>query len=158
MKYRTINDLETICIDDMNLTEIVLQDGVFKLTLQGGIVKANNPENKRFEDVFCAPVEILFKESKVLAFNRQGFKYYDADGKLLNEVPTVSLNHEEICDAVKSAAQGIVFRLECCDRQKNMYRLTYDVETDCGIQTYEIEFTFSSSTAGWDRFCGPVEG
>ena len=158
MKFRTVNDLKTIQINEMNLTSIKLADNTLSLALEGAVIKADNPNNNRYQDVYCTQMELVFTQVQLRGFCLQGFKYYDADGRLLNEVPSRTLTDEERAAALDLPSGAWVFALECCDPDQKLYRLIYDVDDDDSTKTYELEFTFGGSTATWERFAGPVEG
>ena len=158
MKFRTINDLKTIDISDMSLTAIRFEDSSLFLSLEGAVIKADNANNNRYEDVYCTNMELVFKEVTMHSFCLQGFSYYDANGKLLNRVPSTILLGEEITKALDVSSEARVFSLECCDSRQELYRLIYDVDDDGEVKTYEAEFTFAGSAASWERFAGPVEG
>lgn len=157
MKFRTVNDLNTISINEMKLISMELTQQSLVLKLEGAVVKADNSNNNRYEDVYCADMVLVFKGLKLLSFCCAGFKYYDADGRLINEVPGRPLEDKDIQKAVDIKNGAWVFSLECFDPENQIYRLIYDVE-DEETKTYEAEFTFLESTASWERFAGPVEG
>ncbi len=157
MKYKTVNQIDTICIDEMNFSQIRFEGGRLTLMLDGAVIKADNTHNNRFEDVYGAPMELTFCGVTMERFCLAGYKYYDADGKLLQEIPERRLDEAQMKEIMAKTEGGWVFRLEY-SRDGGRCRLIYDTDIQDETNTYEAEFSYESSIASWERFTGPVEG
>lgn len=159
MRFKTENDLKTISINEMKIEKMRLLENTLELTMEGARIAANNPHNNRFEEVYSMQTQVLFRDVSLHAFREQGYKYYDADGNLLDEVPSKDLSEEERKQVVEEASGDYVYQLTCLDEEQGIWLLIFDVEDEdnCIVDTFEIEFTFGSSLISWDRFAGPVD-
>ena len=156
MKYKSVNDLKTIALKDARLTLAVMSSDQLRLNVEGPVIRGDNPNNNRYEDMYCVLMELLFDQVDVKGFVLQGYKYYDADGKLLETVPDRPLTPQEQRDSLLFNDNTWVFSLD--QNEDGIWRLVYDLEEEGTVNTYEIRFTFKDCIASWDRFSGPVEG
>lgn len=156
MKYKSVNDLKTIALKDARLTLAVMSSDQLRLNVEGPVIRGDNPNNNRYEDMYCVLMELLFDQVDVKEFVLQGYKYYDADGKLLETVPDRPLTPQEQRDSLLFNDNAWVFSLD--QNEDGIWRLVYDLEEEGTVNTYEIRFTFKDCIASWDRFSGPVEG
>ncbi len=157
MRFRTVNSLKTIKLDEARLVSLKINGDQMVVQAEGAVIRADDPNNTRFEDMYCVLLELVLYHVQVKSFCLQGYKYYDADGRLLEQVPSRPLSEQERQKALDVGEDVWIFRLEE-DPEKDVYRLIYDMEDDGQINTYELEFTFDGSKASWERFSGPVEG
>ena len=156
MKYKSVNDLKTIALKDARLTLAVMSSDQLRLNVEGPVIRGDNPNNNRYEDMYCVLMELLFDQVDVKEFVLQGYKYYDANGKLLETVPDRPLTPQEQRDSLLFNDNAWVFSLD--QNEDGIWRLVYDLEEEGTVNTYEIRFTFKDCIASWDRFSGPVEG
>ena len=156
MKFRTVNELQTIGLNDMKIERVRHTEQDLILTLSGGIIKAENKNNTRYQDVYCMQMILELQDITFQSFCLQGFQYFNADGKLLKKIPDQPLEQEEIREALSKAEGARVYEFEPAG---DSFLLTYDVlDEDGDIEaTYQAEFTVGKSIASWDRFSGPVE-
>ena len=156
MKYKSVNDLKTIALRDSRMTLAALASDQLRLVVEGAVIRGDNPNNNRYEDMYCVLMELLFEKVHVRDFVLQGYKYYDADGKLLETVPDRTLTPGEQREALIFKDNAWVFSLE--QNPDGVWSLVYDLDDEGTVKTYEILFTFENCTASWDRFSGQVEG
>ena len=157
MKFKTVNDLATIDVKDMKIDKVVRSDLKLTFLFSGGIIKAANSNNTRYEDVYCMEMSMDLYQIEFKNFCLQGYRYYDPDGELLEEKPDTVLDENGIVEALKKAEGSTVFEF---GPEGDHYTLVYDVPDEDGdiIETYQIDFTCEKSVASWDRFSGPVNG
>ena len=112
MKYKSVNDLKTIALKDARLTLAVMSSDQLRLNVEGPVIRGDNPNNNRYEDMYCVLMELLFDQVDVKGFVLQGYKYYDADGKLLETVPDRPLTPQEQRDSLLFNDNAWVFSLD----------------------------------------------
>lgn len=157
MKYKTRNQLDTLKIQDTTLTELTLNLQRLSLTIEGAIIKASNPNNTRFEDMYCPLLELTLTDIQVINFVQQGYKYYNADGILQSETPDRILSEDERTQVLAQAQGAYLFYFGANpDVDAGNYLLIFDIEKDEEITTYQLELTFKESLAQWNRYAGPV--
>lgn len=159
MNFKTKDHLETICPNEMGILSMKLVKDQLVVMTEGGIIRGDNSNNNRFEDVYCTNLEITFSNVEIKHFYAQGFKYYDANGKLLKEAPDVELSSDERKNALVSAEGGWLFCLKPYEDGSESWSLIFDAAEDEeeDVRSFEIIFTFKQSMSCWERFTGPVE-
>lgn len=160
MKFKSINEFDTFQFKDAVIQSLKITEKQMILEVEGAVIKSNNSNNTRFEDMFCVLLNMQLDQFKLQRFVEQGYKRYDMEGRLTDEVPDRILDDAEQ-KAVLSSVQGVyLFRLERSQNQDG-YELIFDIESDNDeefTKTYEIDFDFENSVAEWDRFASPVNG
>lgn len=155
MKYVTRNAIDTIKLRDAAILSLTLTPDRLTMTVEGAIVKANNTNNARFEDMYCPNMQLTLDHMEIIDFCRQGYKYYNADGALLNEVPDRTLSEAERRQVLGQIQGANLFYFDK-NPEAQTYLCIFDIEKDDEVTTYQIELTFEESIAGWDRYSGPV--
>ena len=156
-KFCSINESDKISINDMQLVSLKLQQDQMVIVTEGAMIKNGNSQNVRFEDMYCMELEYILDGVRVLDFSKQGFKYYDADGRLLSEEPDEPLDVLTQHSVLSQTAGAYVFAFE--KMEDGSHILIFDIEDeDADVTTYQIVCTFESCRAGWNRYSGPVNG
>ena len=159
MKFKSTDEFMTFDFNDSLMKTIQISEDQIMIGSEGVIVKANNSTNQRFEDMFTVYLEMTFKQSSINQFDEQGYKYFNANGELLNEIPDRPLSQGEqkqVISKVNLNGAKIFLVEKCPDRDG--YEIIFDVEDedeDSSV-TYQIFFDFQSCQAQWERFSGPV--
>ena len=159
MKFKSTDEFMTFDFNDSLMKTIKITNDQLMFGAEGVIVKANNSNNQRFEDMFTVYLEMTFRESSISRFDEQGYKYFNANGELLNEVPDRALSEAEQKEVIAKVNNGDakIFLVEKGPDREG-YEIIFDVEDegeDTSV-TYQIFFDFKSSQAQWERFSGPV--
>lgn len=160
MKFKSTDEFLTFDFNDTALKFIGITETQMTIGAEGVIIKADNSNNQRFEDMYSVYLEMTFDHFKMNRFDKQGYKYYNADGKLIDSVPDEPLDEEkqkEVLSIVKTQGASIFLLEKCPDRSG--YEIIFDLTDEAGdaSETYQIFFDFEHSLAGWDRFSAPVK-
>ena len=156
-KFCSINEPDKISLNDTQIVSLKMHQDQMVIVVEGAIIKSGNSQNARFEDMYCMELEYILDGVCVQDFSQQGFKYYDADGRLLSEEPDIPLDELARYSILSKAQGAYVFALETM--ADGRWLLIFDIEDEEGdMTTYQILFTFISCKAQWDRYSGPVNG
>lgn len=159
MKFKSINEFETFHFKDAALVSLKFSDDIMQIEAEGVITDANNSNNARYQDMYIVMMELVLSGFKLHRFVEQGYAKYDMDGKLVNVVPDVVLDENQIKYVTSRIRGAYIFNLGK-QADSDLYELVFDVEAESDDEfekTYEIDFSFEGSKAEWDRFAGPVE-
>lgn len=85
--FKSVNEVDKFRYDDCVITDVEFGDNSVKLTVEALIVKANNSQNSNFTDSYAGDTTIFFKKAKPVMGVKIGYKKYDANDKLIEEVP-----------------------------------------------------------------------
>ena len=157
MKFEVKDDLKSFQFAESGIVENHMSEGMWELILQGAIAKYNNPLNTRYEDVFIGTTTLRLYDCTIGRFLKEGFRRYDANDVLIEEVPDEELDPAAAPAVLSSIGEGIIFRIfekESAAADKRCLEIAVD---DGESDTYWMDVYFGGSYVGWDRFVGPVE-
>ena len=159
MKFRSVNEFTSIDFNDSTMKNLSITDQQMVVTAEGVIIKANNSVNQRFEDMYTVLLEMTFDHFRILHFDEQGYRHYDADGQLLEQIPDRPLSEDEQKTVLHLAKDSYIFLVEKCPDQEG-YEIIFDItnEEEDTTTTDQLFFDFDGCVAQWDRFSGPVNG
>lgn len=161
MKFQCKNEMNQLGFDDSGILDIKCEDHVLEFTFEGATVKAGNSQNGRYQDMYCGEIILRLKNARIARLVKEGMKYYDADGNLLNEVPDEDVPAPAQPSVLKRIAKGKIFTtVEDKMPEGYAYEFGVDVpreEDEEEVDTFWLCVTFDESVACWDRYCSPAE-
>ena len=87
MKFHCKNELSLLSFDEAVVKEFKIEKDTIQMQFSGGVVKADNSQNGRFQDMFCGEITLWLHQAKLVKIVKEGMKYYDANGVLQEEIP-----------------------------------------------------------------------
>ncbi len=113
--YKSVNEIDRFSFEDCVLTEISKAGDGLLLSVEALIVKANNSQNENFTESYAGPSLIRFEGGTITSIYKAGFKYYNADGKLIKEVKDEEILKPEWGSLLKSFEGNFLPALEKTD-------------------------------------------
>lgn len=161
MKFRSIDEMNQISFDDSGIEELRVQGNLLVAAFSGATIKAGNSQNARYQDMYCARIELRLENVRIARLLKEGLRYYDADGSLLREVPDEDVPAPAQEAVLLRLAKGTVFTtVEDQVEEGYAYEFGIDVpgeddeeETD----TFWLCVLFDRSVASWERYTGPAD-
>ena len=161
MKFQCIDEMSQISLDGAVIRQLTKEEGVIEFTFDGATIKDRNSQNGRFQDMYCGEMVLKLFDSTIVRIVKEGYKYYDADGNLKEEVPNREVPAPEQDHVWKRLHEGTVFTtVEASVAEGYGYEIGIDVpkeEDEEEVDTFWLCVTFGRSEAGWNRYLGPVE-
>ncbi len=145
MKYKTINELEHFDFSDAYIAEIQKSSSSFSMTLDNVKILPDNSCNRDIRIMRTNQLLLQLPEAAITAFTEEGYKVYDADGRLLRQEKDRLLAVSEYQDACKELTGCTIYSLE---KQDGVYQISIDTED----HTYLIQVKGSCDTEEWERF------
>ena len=96
MGFQSVNELEQFSFQDAQIKDFQVSEGVIFFELEAVIVKARNSQNANFTDSYAGTLSMRLLGGKIQKAVKEGYKYYDANDVLVEEIPDESLSEEEI--------------------------------------------------------------
>ena len=126
------------------------------LTVDALIVKANNSQNTNYTDSYADTAEITLSGTEIIALLKEGYSRYDADDKLIEEVPDEPVAPDEYHTVFKEIAGAYLATFEYVDDE---YVLEFEIPDEVGAigDTYELHVKASDITVTWDRYLNRVQ-
>ena len=161
MKFRAVNELGEFSFDGAAIQKFLFSDGVMEFTLSGALVKPDNSQNARFQDMYCGEIILQLENVRIGRLVKEGLKYFDADGKLLREIPDEDVPEPAVTGILKRIEKGTIFTT-VIDSVESGYACEFGidvskVEDEEDVDTFWLCVLYDRSVAEWDRYMGPAE-
>ncbi|MDO4489738.1 MAG: hypothetical protein Q4B85_01495 [Lachnospiraceae bacterium] len=165
MKFHSVNELENFSFRDAVITHFEQRDQRILLEVEALIVKGSNSQNSRFYDSYADTAQLNLVKGKILQGVKEGFRYFNADGVLLREVPDEELTEAQLKELLNSCRGAYLFAAERkADTEEG--QMTYSLGIEFGDDSdgtltmgdsYWLQVCCSSVEVDWERYMNRVE-
>ncbi len=164
MKYTTANEWDQFEFADAYLTEIQKINGYFQLTLDNVTILPDNSCNRDIRKMRANGLYFKIQNGQVESFVEEGYKVYNADGKLMDQYEDRILTSEEYNDTLKALADGescIYAMKKMAAAKEDIKQTEQDIKTDSiyeiiidgsNERTYVLRIRGTKDVEEWDRF------
>ncbi len=159
MGFQSVNELEQFSFQDAQIKDFQVSEGVIFFELEAVIVKARNSQNANFTDSYAGTLSMRLLGGKIQKAVKEGYKYYDANDVLVEEIPDEALSEEEIAALVKTSKDYYLFDVVKVEDDQNttghflyLFGLDADEET-----SYWFQIEFDKSILEWERYMNRVQ-
>lgn len=156
MKFNSKNEMEEISFEGSRITELKMSEDTVKFSFDGAVIKAGNSQNARLEDMYCGPIKLHLQGASVNRIVKEGMKYYDADGKLIREIPDEEIMAPAQAGVWKRCAKGEIFTVVTVPTEEGYgYEFGIDVpqlEDEEETDTFWLCFTCKKTIAKWEKY------
>lgn len=158
MGFQSVNEINTFAFRDCELISIERAGSGLRLEVEALIVEAANSQNTNYTDSYAGTTIITLENATIIKALEEGHRYYDANDRLLEEVPDRVMSEKETEELLKKCKPGcylfgMVKEPETTD-DLYVYSLGIDVtETD----SYWIYVSFTKAIFRWDRYMNRVQ-
>lgn len=159
MKYMTANEWERFEFADAYLTDIQKTNGYFQITLDNVTILPENSCNRDIRKMRANGFCLKIQDGKTESLIEEGYKVYNADGKLINQYEDRVLTSEEYNDTLKALADGessiytaqkdSIEKIETSMKTESIYQITIDGSNE---RTYVLTIRGTKDIEAWDRF------
>lgn len=155
MRFETKNNLHLFNFEEVTLKEIEYTDKTFTMVLEALIVKGKNPNNEECVDRFAATSNLRFVNASLEKMVKEGYKYYDANGKLLDEKPDEIVPMVAVDGLLKQMQDVALFDVIALKETEGeyIYQLGIDLNEE---DTYWLDIKCESTIVEWERFMNRV--
>lgn len=159
MGFQSVNELEHFSFQDARIKKFeVTQEHIF-FELEAVIVKGNNSQNSNFTDSYAGTLSMCLLGGKIQKAVKEGYKYYDANDVLVEEVPDSPLSPEEIDKLIKGSKDYYLFDVvKVEDSQNETGHFLYLFGMDADEETsYWFQIEFDKSIMEWEKYMNRVQ-
>lgn len=157
MGYQVINKLHQFSFQHGTMLSCKKDGENIFIEIDGAVALYHNEYNDRSVNTYITTLSLRLFQAYVDDLFLEGYKYYDADGKLLDEVKDKPLEPEQLKTVVKLCEGGYIADSKISSEGEGRYFLQLQVDAVDSNDTYGISFRFEKSTAGWERFLQKAE-
>lgn len=156
MSYISKNEPDKFRYDDCVIEEVNMRDGSLCLSVEALIVKADNSQNSNYTESYAGTAQMAFDDATIIKAVKEGYKRYDANDKLLEEVEDESIPvdeldlndfvHQYLCTLRKITEGQYLLEIEFADEDPSAI-------TD----VYELTLTAGDFNVTWDKYLNKVQ-
>ncbi len=161
MKFRCENEMDQISFEDSQICELAVRGDTVEFAFDGARILAGNSRNGRFEDMYCGAIRLQLQGAKIERIVKEGFKRYDANGALQQEVADRDVPVMEQPGVLERCAKGRVFTVVSSPVESGYgYEFGIDVQTpedEEETDTFWLCIICQTTVAQWERYCNPAE-
>lgn len=148
MKYTTTNEWEHFGFAEAYLSDIQKRNGCFQLTLDNVTIYPENSKNRDIRPMRANELNLKIQDGTVESLIEEGYKVYNADGKLLEQHEDAAVPPQQYNDVLKSFCDG-----ECClySLKKENGRYVFEIDAS-NERTYLLCVSGTRDVEEWERF------
>lgn len=154
--FKSVDELNNFSFADCVITGLKTAEDGLVIDAEALIVKANNSQNSNFTESYAGPSVIKFLGGSISDIVKVGFKYYDADGKLLREVADEPVNKAMWGALIKSFPGNYLPEIELSE---GVYTVEIEMSEEDGTQgnSYLLSIPASGVTVSWEHYMNRVQ-
>lgn len=155
MRFQTKDALDLFNFEEVTIRGIDAGADCVTVVMDALIAKGNNPSNEECEDRFVDTANVRFKDAHITKIIKEGYRYYDANGKLTEEKPDEEVSLMAYDSVLKKCKDVCLFDLIAGkDRADgHIYELGIDLnESD----TCWITISCKETVVEWEKFMNRV--
>lgn len=156
MRFQTINGLHLFNFEEVTIKEIDGRKDAITVVMDALIAKGHNPNNEEFVDRFVDVANVRFTNGSVKEIVKEGFKYYDADGKLLEEEADKPVPMPEYESLLKQCKEVYLFDIIALKEEEGAYEYQLGIDLN-ESDTYWVTIQCSETVVEWERFKNRVQ-
>ena len=146
MKYQTTDELTHFNFADAYIGDVQVTGGFFHMILDNVTILPENSCNRDIREMRANNMLLKIEESAITSIVEEGYKVYDANGKLMQACEDVEIEEKDFAAVAKTFIEGVVYSLE---KKEQEYVFTIDAENE---RTYQLSVSGTHDVEEWDRF------
>lgn len=148
MKYATTNEWNHFSFAEAYISEIQKINGCFQFTLDNVSIHPENSQNRDIREMRANELYFKIQDGEIEQLVEEGYKVYNADGKLMEQYEDRNIQPESYNEVLKSLADGesCIYSLE---KAENTYIFTIDASNE---RTYVLRILGTRDIEEWNRF------
>lgn len=164
MPFVSKNEIENFSFEDCQVTDFEKSDNDIVMLLEALIVKERNTQNANFTQSYADVTKLILKDAKICSVTLAGYKVYDANDNLLEEIEDRDIPEADWAGILKDLKNTYLYRCIQDTDYKEGYCYDFEFEhfsdaqnIDLKEDTFVITIKFSESVFSWDRYLNRVQ-
>lgn len=162
MGFQSVNEIEQFNFDDCQVFNIEISENNISMELEALIVRRNNSQNTNYTESYAGTTTVRFQTGKLLKVMKDGYKYYNADEVLINEIPDRELSQEEIGEFIKNSNGAYLYFMDKDKEEDGKFYYTIgiefiDKEENTMADSYSLSVSFEKAVFNWERYMNRVQ-
>ncbi|MGN0485264.1 MAG: subtilin biosynthesis sensor protein SpaK [Lachnospiraceae bacterium] len=145
MGYITTNEWEHFDFKEAQIAELRLQNGAFYAVLDNVKILPENSKNRDIRKMRTNNLTFRIADCSIEAFVEEGYKTYNADGVLQQQVADRPIPESEYKSAFESLVECTIYSLE---KEGDCYIFSIDTED----HTFLLKISGTEDREEWEKF------
>ncbi|WP_022748988.1 hypothetical protein [Lachnobacterium bovis] len=145
MKFTTENELQNFDFKDAYISDIRFSLDNFMLYLDNVKILPSNSTNRDIRTMRTNNLILTLEKATITSFINEGYKVYNADGKLLKTVNDSLIPEENYKQAVNELISCTINNIEQTDDK-------YTISIDTEDHTYLLTLTSQRNLEDWNKY------
>ncbi len=158
MKFKSVNEIDKFSFKDCQVVEAEVGTEGIRFQVEALIVKPENSQNANFTNSYAGTTEIRFLGGKITEGVKDGYKYYNADDVLVDEVPDTELTEEEVQKLLKEIEGAYLYEIR---QEEDEYLLALEFVDESDFNTasdsYTLKVQAEKNIVEWDFYMNRVQ-
>ena len=158
MKYKSVDELDKFSFKDCELMELNLTPEGIKLQVEALIVLPENSQNSNFTESYAGTTEIRLVGGTILSSVKDGYRYYDANDNLIDEVSDKELSENEIIAILKNPKNAFLYEIK---KDSDCYVIAVEFadpeEYNAALDSYTLKVKADKIIVEWDIYMNRVQ-
>lgn len=150
MGFFTENEVETFDFGEAHVAELRFGLGPFYMLLDNVKILEKNSCNRDVRTMRTNGLMFRIIDPQIVDVTEEGYKIYNADGVLQQEVPDRVVDPGEYAPLCEQLEDAVVYELK---KEGDIYRIAIDGEE----HAYTLEIKGSGDSEEWQRFMNLAE-
>lgn len=146
MKYQTTDELGHFSFEDAYIGDVQIATGFFHIVLDNVTILPENSCNRDIREMRANGLLLKIEDSAITSLVQEGYKVYDANGKLLETCEDVTVEDKDYTTVIKTFVDGVVYSLE---KKDGTYCFVIDGADE---RTYQLNVSGTHDVEEWERF------
>lgn len=159
MGFQSVNELEHFSFQDAQIKKFQVEKEHILLILEAVIVKGSNSQNSNYTDSYAGTLSMRLMGANIQKAVKEGYRYYDANDVLMEEVPDTALSEEEIKCFIKNSEDYYLFdvvKVEDAQNDTGHFLYLFGIDAD-EENSYWFQIEFDKSILEWERYMNRVQ-
>ncbi|MCR5418367.1 MAG: hypothetical protein K6E84_05570 [Lachnospiraceae bacterium] len=156
------NEADHFSYEDSIIKEAVITEDQVSLQVDALIVEPKNSQNTNFQRSYADTATVLFEKGKMLKGIKEGYRRYDANDKLLEEIPDRELDQEQLNGLLAGLAGQYLYDLKEVSGEGDHHRYVLGIEmatddiTGVDADSYQLLVNCSEMKVSWARYLNRI--
>ncbi len=160
MAFKSVNEIYNFDFQDAQIVDFKQNNEGINFNIEALIIEPENSQNENYTKSYADTVRVHLANAKIISAVKCGYKKYDANNKLVEEVPDKLIENEALKIILKASVGAYLFAMDA-NPESNEEMFSYDISLEfpskeeydnIGSQIYTIKVNFTKSVFEWDRY------
>lgn len=165
MSFKSVDEIFNFDFQDAQIFNFKATDEMISFELESLIVEPENSQNENYTKSYAATTKVRLMDGKIVSGLKDGYKRYDANDKLIEEVPDSYIENSSLLTILKNSKGAFLFAMDANDDSKEgsfSYNVSFEFPSkeaydNLGSVSYQVKMTFSKAIFEWDRYMNKVQ-